>query len=410
MPLDPFLSPGPDGEEPDGSGTWLAAGADDEMPPEGAEQGLYVCLPAEELTLAGFAQNGQADTMAPGALLATVVDTVTGQDGAGLAGLSDDQLTGVLSAARRLESRAAWTQLAALAEFARRRPATEPADAGVAGFSDFAADELADTLKLTGPSTAAQMAYACAVAERLPKTFAALAAGLIHPVQVRIIEDETAILSEDNAALADAKLAEPAQSKTFGELRYAAHRLVLTLDPEAAARRKEQARQDAHVRRFREDSGNAGMIARELPPDEILASWQHVEQRALDLRAAASRAPCRSCACGHFWICSRNAMPAPPPAPARPDRANPARKTAPATAGTATAGTATPVLARRTARPGHPRAAAPPGSPAPAPARGAQPGGAGHPYRAAGDPPGPVRHPGRSRRGSGSWTPAPPRT
>jgi hypothetical protein len=28
------------------------------------------------------------------------------------------------------------------------------------------------------------------------------------------------------------------------------------------------------------------MIARELPPDEVLASWQHVEQRALDLRAA----------------------------------------------------------------------------------------------------------------------------
>ena len=40
------------------------------------------------------------------------------------------------------------------------------------------------------------------------------------------------------------------------------------------------------MRRFREDSGNAGMVARELPPDEVLASWQHVEQRALDLRAA----------------------------------------------------------------------------------------------------------------------------
>ena len=37
---------------------------------------------------------------------------------------------------------------------------------------------------------------------------------------------------------------------------------------------------------FREPSGNAGMIARELPSDEVLASWQHVEQRALDLRAA----------------------------------------------------------------------------------------------------------------------------
>jgi hypothetical protein len=40
------------------------------------------------------------------------------------------------------------------------------------------------------------------------------------------------------------------------------------------------------VRPFRESSGNAGMVARELPSDEVLASWQHVEQRALDLRAA----------------------------------------------------------------------------------------------------------------------------
>ena len=73
---------------------------------------------------------------------------------------------------------------------------------------------------------------------------------------------------------------------TFGQLRYFAHRLVLKLDPDAAARRKEAGRREAHVRRFREDSGNAGMIARELPSDEVLASWQHVEQRALDLRAA----------------------------------------------------------------------------------------------------------------------------
>jgi hypothetical protein len=42
--------------------------------------------------------------MAPGALLATVVDTVTGEDGSGLAGCSDDQLTGIISAA------AAWNR------------------------------------------------------------------------------------------------------------------------------------------------------------------------------------------------------------------------------------------------------------------------------------------------------------
>ena len=73
---------------------------------------------------------------------------------------------------------------------------------------------------------------------------------------------------------------------TFGELRYAARKLVLKLDPDTARKRKEAARREAHVRRFQEESGNAGMVARELPSDEVLASWQHVEQRALDLRAA----------------------------------------------------------------------------------------------------------------------------
>jgi hypothetical protein len=39
--------------------------------------------------------------MTPGPLLAAVVDTVTGEDGSGLAGCSDDQLMGIISAAGR---------------------------------------------------------------------------------------------------------------------------------------------------------------------------------------------------------------------------------------------------------------------------------------------------------------------
>lgn len=194
MPPDPFPGRGQDGEEPEGSGPLpLPAGGngpgagDGEAPPEGPEQGLFVCLPAEELSLGGFAQDGRTDTMAPGPLLAAVLHAVTGEDGAGLAGLSDDQLTGVMSAVRRLESRAAWTLMAAMREFARRRPAAS----GAAGFDEFAADELTGTLHLTRQSVAAQIDYACAVAVRLPRTFAALAMGQIHPVHVRIIEDET---------------------------------------------------------------------------------------------------------------------------------------------------------------------------------------------------------------------------
>ena len=139
---------------------------------------------------------------------------------------------------------------------------------------------------LTLEAATAQIGYACTVADRLPRTFAALAAGQIHPVAVKIIEDETRYLSAKNVAKADAVLAELAQSKSFGRLRYAAHRLVLKLDPDYAKLRKDEDRKYAHVRRFRENSGNAGMVAHEMPPDEVLASWQHVEQRALDLRAA----------------------------------------------------------------------------------------------------------------------------
>jgi hypothetical protein len=51
--------------EPQGSG--LPGDQDgDGWDGDGAQQGLYVTMPAEELTLDGFAEDGRADTMAPG--------------------------------------------------------------------------------------------------------------------------------------------------------------------------------------------------------------------------------------------------------------------------------------------------------------------------------------------------------
>src|SRR5580704_6982183 len=270
MPQDLFPDPGPDDAEPGG------------FPPDqdapGPEQGLFITLPAGQLSLSGFSQGGATDTMAPGALLATVVDAVAGPEGSGLAGCSDDQLLGIISAVWRQQSRDAWTLMAAVGEYARR------AGTGVEG--EFAADELASELHMSQRGAAGQMDFATEVAKRLPKTFAALAAGLIHPIHLRIIEEETRFLSAADAAKADAILAGSAPGQTYGELRYAARKLVLTLDPDIARKRKEAARREAYVRRFQEESGNGGMVARELPSDEVLASWQHVEQRALDLRAA----------------------------------------------------------------------------------------------------------------------------
>jgi len=177
------LSTEPD--EPAGSG--LPGDAD-----EGMAQGLYVTLPAEELSLEGFAEGGRADTMAPGPLLAMVLGAVAGDGGEGLAGMADDQLIGFLSGTRRMESHLAWARMAALAEFASR-PRRQ----------DFAADEVAAAFHLSWLSAAGEIGYAQTVARRLPVTFALLAAGKLDPVHVRIIEDVTSILSDEDAAIAD---------------------------------------------------------------------------------------------------------------------------------------------------------------------------------------------------------------
>jgi DNA-binding NarL/FixJ family response regulator len=256
MRQDPFPGPGCDGQEPDS----CLPPAEPDAEPE--QQGLFLCLAAGSLDTDRFTQSGPAADMPPDPVLATIIDTVTGEDGKGLAGLSDDQLIGVIAAGRRLESRASWYVMAAVREFTAR-------NTGEGRVEEFAADQLAHELHLTYQSAAAQMDYASTVTGRLPATCAALHAGTIHPVHARIIEDETRVLSAEDAAKADAVLAGAAGSLTFGKLRSTAHRLVLALDPESARRRKEAARQDAHVRRFREGSGNAGMVARELPPDEL---------------------------------------------------------------------------------------------------------------------------------------------
>jgi len=286
MPQEPFPDHGQDGAQHD-NGAQLRPWPEDDWDAEAAADSLVDAEEEYELPgwleddepLAAFRQDGVANAMGPGPVLAALVHAAT-RDEKTLAGLTENELVGVISAVRRLESRAAWASMTAMRELAARRPAGQH-QAGAA------ADELALELCQSWQSVAGQIEYACLVAARLPRTFAALAAGRIHPVHVRIIEDETKYLKPADVARADEELAGAAASKSFGELRYAAHRLVLKLDPDVARRRKEeQAKREAHVRRFREDSGNAGMVARELPPDQVLASWQHVQQRALDLRAA----------------------------------------------------------------------------------------------------------------------------
>ena len=234
-------------------------------------------------------------------------------------------------------------------------------------------------------SAAGQMDFATEVPKRLPETFAALGAGQIHPVHLRIIEDETRILSPEDAAKADAVLAGAAPGMTFGELRYAARKLVLKLDPDAVRKRKEAAKREAHVRRFREESGNAGMVARELPSDEVLASWQHVEQRALDLRAAGVPGTLQDLRVRAYLdlLQERDSRAAPEgPADSGPPGTGPDDPDGPTAAPTAPAAAARRSRARSPSRPG----------------RRPEPGRPGHHHHPPDHLPRPLRHPRRSRR------------
>ena len=317
MPQATFPDPGPDDAEPDGFPL------DEDAP--GPEQGLYITLPAEHLTLAGFNQGGAADTMAPGPLLATVVHTVTGEDGSGLAGCSDDQLMGIISAARRQQSRDEWTVMAAIAEFARR------AGTGVEG--EFAADELASELHMSQQSAAGQMDFATEVAKRLPKTFAALAAGQIHPIHLRIIEDETRFLTDADAAQADAILAgaAPGRRSASSATPPASWSSSSTPTPPASARKPPGARPTSAG--SARSPATPGWSPASCPPTRSWRPGSTSSSAPWTCAPPASPAPCRTSASAPTSICSKNATAAPPPpAPKAPPAAGkPARTSLPRT-------------------------------------------------------------------------------
>jgi hypothetical protein len=106
------------------------------------------------------------DGLTPGIVLAGCAEDAH----AALAGLTDDELVGVLRAWARQESWAQARKLAAIAELARRRPTdgTLPGRPGQlpANMSEFAADEVGLALTLTRRSAGAQLDLALALAAR----------------------------------------------------------------------------------------------------------------------------------------------------------------------------------------------------------------------------------------------------
>jgi hypothetical protein len=233
-----------------------------------------------------FARDRSADAMRPGPVLAALTEQAAGD----LSRLTDNQVVGVMSAAGRLAARAEYLKLAAVAEFTRRREA-QLADATARGVprgcrdGEFPDAELGMELVASQNAARDQMDMAADLETRLPRTRAALGAGLIDEYRARLIWRPTRHLTDADAARADEILAALAPGLRYDQLARKAVAVAMKLDPEAFQRGKEQARADRQrVVAGREESGNAFLSGRELAIEDALASKAYIDALAIELR------------------------------------------------------------------------------------------------------------------------------
>ena len=106
----------------------------------------------------------------------------------------------------------------------------------------------------------------------LPGTRAALRDGTVSLGKARIIAAATGLLDPAEAARRRAGVLDRAGRLTPGSLRAAIARAVMEAAPDKARKRRETAARFARVERWAEDSGNAALAGRELPPDQVLAA------------------------------------------------------------------------------------------------------------------------------------------
>ena len=250
-------------------------------------------FPGESASRAAGFGTGMAWDVTPGcAQLAVAADAaLDAGDGPGdsFGGVADHELVGLVCAFDRAEAYMAARKLVAIAEVFRRNPEDgfEAAPGQMpAVVHEFTRDQLALAL---GESRAAAdwlLTVAWHLATRLDGTLDALADGIITRGKAELIVRLTQYLDGDEARAVEAKILGRAGRLTPGSLRSALARAVMEVAPDKARERREKAARTARVERWAEDSGNAALMGRELPPDEVLAADQRISSWAGELRTA----------------------------------------------------------------------------------------------------------------------------
>ena len=194
--------------------------------------------------LAGFANGGQWDSCPPSAALAAALEAASGP-GWRCPGASRDEMIGLLRQWQALESWAAAGKLGVLR--ALIRDDDQPLPGGgyrgdlPEGWTRSLTHEVALALSMPAVSADQLMWLAWDLQALLPGTGELLAAGDLTLAKARAVDTALDLLSDEDAAAAEAMIVPELPGKTYGQVQKLAVQAALTVDPESAARRREDA-------------------------------------------------------------------------------------------------------------------------------------------------------------------------
>ncbi len=202
--------------------------------------------------------------------------------------------------AHRTLARAAADQASALADFARSRSASldrPDSEIGAAAaatraarpaaltpVSEWAVDEVAVALQVSGAAATDLLVQSITLDERLPGTLRALREGRISWAHARVMTQVVAPLPDEVRGEAEERLLARVAAKTPPQLRAAAQRLAQRLDAEAVARRVRQAIRERRVVVHAGDDGMATLSA--VLPAPVARALRNALEQYADAAAA----------------------------------------------------------------------------------------------------------------------------
>jgi hypothetical protein len=259
----------------------------------GEQPGRDTGLPGgRDPRLAAFAQDDAADRCPPGPWTGMVLDQLSGPQRR-CTDATDDELIGLLGRWAAQESWAVAAKLGVIRELLRRRAlpgaAVRRLPSGLPdAWDEGVPHEVAAQLGISLRAADKLISLAWTLEARLPRVGAALEAGVIDYVKARAIAEETSVLDDAHVAAAEELIvAAGLAGKTPGQIGNLAARAVVTVDPDGARKRREQAeREDARVRFWRERAGTSALAAYGLPTDAALQANANIGQRAEQYKKA----------------------------------------------------------------------------------------------------------------------------